>query len=210
MIHTRIKFCGMTRAEDALLAARLGVDAIGLVFTRRSPRFVELAAAQAIVAALPPFVATVGLFMDDEAAWVREVERVVTPTWLQFHGSESDSFCTCFTSPHVKAIAMGSDADVAAQLAQHPHARAWLLDSHAVGAQGGSGRTFDWERIPTATRRPLILAGGLSADNVAQAIVQVHPWAVDVSSGIESAPGIKDAAKCEAFVRAVRQADNAR
>lgn len=204
--RTRVKFCGMTRVEDALLAAHLGVDAIGLVFTRRSPRFVEPAQARAIVTALPPLVGVVALFMDDEAAWVREVERAVGPHWLQFHGAEDDDFCAAFDIPHVKAVAMGSEDDVDARMAAHPHARAFLLDGHAAGAQGGRGQGFDWSRVPRDAAHPLVLAGGLDADNVTGAIQRVRPWAVDVSSGIESAPGIKDRVKSEAFLRAVRQA----
>jgi len=207
MTRTRVKFCGMTRVDDALLAARLGVDAIGLVFTRRSSRFVELAQARDIADALPPLVDVVALFMDDEAAWVREVERLVRPHWLQFHGAEDDAFCAAFDTPHVKAIAMGTEGDVDARMAAHPHARAFLLDGHAAGEQGGSGQRFDWSRVPRDAARPLVLAGGLHAGNVGHAIQRVHPWAVDVSSGIESAPGIKDGNKSEAFIRAVRQAD---
>ncbi len=207
MKRTRIKFCGMTRTEDAVRAARLGVDAIGLVFTRRSPRFVELEQAQAIVAALPPLVGVVALFMDDDPDWVREIERAVRPHFLQFHGKEEDAFCSGFGTPHLKAIAMGSEADVHARMAAHAHACGFLLDGHAAGAQGGRGQGFDWSRIPARTTRPLILAGGITPDNVEAAIDRVRPWAVDVSSGIETAPGVKDAAKMAAFVTAVRQAD---
>ncbi|HET7267476.1 MAG TPA: phosphoribosylanthranilate isomerase [Oleiagrimonas sp.] len=209
MNRTRVKFCGMTRVEDAVFAARLGVDAVGLVFTRRSPRFVEPAQARAIAAALPPLVDVVALFMDDDAAWVREVERAVHPHWLQFHGSEDDAFCAGFDTPHVKAIAMGSEGDVGTRMAAHPSARAFVFDGHAAGTQGGRGQGFDWSRLPRDAGHPLVLAGGLHADNVASAIERVRPWAVDVSSGIESAPGVKEPAKSAAFVRAVREADEA-
>lgn len=207
MTRTRIKFCGMTRAEDAVLAARLGVDAIGLVFTRRSPRFVELTQARAIVAALPPLTDVVALFMDDAADWIHEVEQTVRPHFLQFHGNESDVFCSGFDTPHLKAIAMGSEADVQTRLAVHPHACGFLLDGHVAGTQGGRGQGFDWSRIPRDMDHPLMLAGGIGAGNVAAAIQQVRPWAVDVSSGIESSPGIKDAEKMAAFVAAVDKAD---
>lgn len=207
MTRTRIKFCGITRIEDAVQAARLGVDAIGLVFTRRSPRFVALEQARAVVAALPPLTGVVALFMDDEAEWVREVEQIVRPHILQFHGRENDDFCAGFDTPHIKAVAMGSEADVQIRLAAHPHACGFLLDGHAAGTQGGRGQGFDWTRIPDGMDRPLILAGGMHADNVAAAIRQVRPWAVDVSSGIESEPGVKDAAKMAALIAAVHAAD---
>ncbi len=204
MSRIRIKFCGMTRVEDTVAAARLGVDAIGFVFVRRSPRFLEPAAARAIAAALPPLVTVVALFMDDEVAWVREVERVLRPHWLQFHGSETDTFCAAFDTPHVKAVAMDSRDDVRACLDAHPRARGFVLDGHATGAQGGRGQAFDWSRIPRDIERPVILAGGLTADNVTAAIDRVRPWAVDVSSGIESAPGIKSLDRMRAFIHAAR------
>lgn len=207
MTRTRIKFCGMTRVGDAALAACLGVDAIGIVFAQCSPRCVEAERACAIVAALPPWVDVVALFMDDEAQWIREVERRVRPHWLQFHGAEPDAFCAGFATPYVKSIAMDSTDAVGARLDAHPHARAFLFDGHAPGTQGGRGQAFDWSRIPGDVPRPWILAGGLDAGNVAEAIRRVRPWAVDVSSGIESAPGVKDAAAMSAFVAAVREAD---
>lgn len=204
--RTRIKFCGMTRVEDAVLAADLGVDAIGLVCTRRSPRFVTLDQARAISAGLPAEVAVVALFMDDQADWVHAVEQAVQPYCLQFHGHEDDAWCQAFATPHMKAIAMGSQTDAMARMAAHAHASALLLDGHAAGEQGGQGQGFDWSRIPEHVGKPLILAGGIHAGNVAAAIARVHPWAVDVSSGIESAPGIKDADKMRAFVAAVHGA----
>ncbi len=206
---TRIKCCGMTRVGDALLAARLGADAIGLVFTARSRRQVTLAQAREIVAALPPFVATVALFMDDEAALVQQVLDAVRPTWLQFHGSESDAWCAQFGHPFLKAIAMGEGATALSRLQAYPHAAGLLLDGHAAGEAGGSGRTFDWSLLPDSLAQPLILAGGLHAGNVGEAVRTARPWAVDVASGVESAPGIKDPARLEAFIRAVREADTA-
>ena len=204
---TRIKCCGMTRVEDALLAAELGVDAIGLVFTTRSKRRVSLVQARVIVDALPPFVATVALFMDDEANLVRQVLDEVRPTLLQFHGYESDAWCMQFERPFLKAIAMGDGVAATPRFREHPHAAAMLLDGHGPGEAGGSGRTFDWRSLPAALGCPLILAGGLHAGNVGDAIRMVRPWAVDVASGVESAPGIKDPEKLSAFVRAVREVD---
>lgn len=198
----RIKFCGITRAEDARAAVALGVDAIGFVFTRRSQRYVGVAQARAMRDALPPFTSVVALFMDDDPAWVEDVIAGVRPDLLQFHGNEAAGYAASFARPYLKAIPMGgADAQSIAQA--HPRASGFLLDSHAPGAVGGSGRSFDWSRAPRLAR-PVILAGGLDAANVAQAIAVVRPYAVDVSSGIEVVPGIKDAARMRAFVEAVR------
>lgn len=204
MTRTRIKFCGITRQEDALAAARLGVDAIGLVFTSRSPRCLDLARARAIVHGLPPLVLVVALFLNDDAALIQAVEKEVRPSLLQFHGTEDEAFCTRFDTPYVKVIGMGSVADATLQMTTYPGACGFVLDGHAAGAEGGQGKTFDWSRVPEATRCPLILAGGLDADNVADAVRRVRPWAVDVSSGIETAPGIKSIEKMQAFVQAVQ------
>lgn len=206
---TRIKCCGMTRVADALLATQLGADAIGLVFTARSPRQVTIAQGQQIVQALPPFVASVALFMDDDAHWVQQVVDEVRPTLLQFHGGESDAWCMQFGHPFLKAIAMGEGTAVLAELRAYPHAAALLLDGHVRGAAGGSGQPFDWSLPPADHAQPLILAGGLDARNVGAGIRALHPWAVDVSSGVESAPGIKAADKLAAFIHAVRAADAA-
>ena len=204
---TRIKCCGMTRVGDALLAARLGADAIGLVFTARSKRQVTLAQAREIVAALPPFVATVALFMDDEAGLVRQVLDEVRPTLLQFHGDEGDGWCAQFGHPFLKAIAMGEGVAALPRLHDYPHATGLLLDGHAAGEAGGSGKAFDWSLLPDELAQPLILAGGLHAGNVGDAVRAARPWAVDVASGVESAPGVKDPARLAAFIRAVRTAD---
>lgn len=202
MTRTRIKFCGLTRAEDVRCAIALGVDAIGFVLTRRSRRFVEPEQARALRDALPPFVSAVALFMDDAPDWVAEVVATMRPDLLQFHGEESGGFAERFDRPYLKAIPMGSVADVAAYADAHPRACGFLLDSHSTGAAGGSGEAFDWARFPHQLDRPLVLAGGLDAGNVAQAIALARPYAVDVSSGIESAPGIKDAGRMRAFVAA--------
>ncbi len=201
---TRIKCCGMTRVEDALLAAHLGADAIGMVFTARSKRQVTQARAREIVAALPPFVATVALFMDDDARLVRQVIEEVQPTLLQFHGSETDGWCMQFGRPFLKAIAMGDGAAALPRLHDYPHAAGLLLDGHGLGEAGGSGKAFDWSLLPGERRQPVILAGGLHAGNVADAVRLLRPWAVDVASGVESSPGVKDPDKLAAFIRAVR------
>jgi phosphoribosylanthranilate isomerase len=206
MSRTRIKFCGMTRVEDALAAVELGVDAIGVVLTARSKRFAGLERAREIRRAVPPFVALVALFMDDEPAFVSEAVSRVAPDLLQFHGSETAPDCVRYGRPYLKAIAMGGGAWRAA-IDAHPRAAGFLLDGHGAGEQGGSGRTFDWTAVPRDAGRPLVLAGGLSAENVGRAIAAARPYAVDVSSGIEAAPGVKDADKMRRFIAAVRAAD---
>ncbi len=208
-MRTRIKFCGITRPDDARRAADLGVDAVGFVFTRASRRFVGITQAREIRAALPPFVSVVALFMDDEPGWIEDVVSAVAPDLLQFHGGEPDGFASIFSRPYVKAVPMASVSDVARHIAAYPGAAGFLLDSHARGGQGGTGAPFDWSKVPPANGRAFVLAGGLTAGNVADAIASVRPFGVDVSTGIESAPGIKDAAKMRAFVAAVRGADAA-
>jgi phosphoribosylanthranilate isomerase len=209
MTRTRIKFCGMTRLEDALVAAALGADAIGLVFTRHSKRFITPEHAAAIRDSLPPLVSIVALFMDDQADWVATVERALRPDLLQFHGVETPAYCESFDTPYLKAVAMAGMEDVVALLDAHPKARGFLLDGHAPGEAGGSGQRFDWSRVPGDSGRSLMLAGGLHADNVADAIRVARPWGVDVSSGIESAPGIKDPRAMRDFIVRVRKADQA-
>jgi phosphoribosylanthranilate isomerase len=201
---TRIKCCGMTRVEDALLAAQLGADAIGVVMTAHSKRQVSLEQAKTIVDAMPPFVTTVVLCMDDDAGFVQEIIDTVRPSLLQFHGAESDEWCRQFGHPYLKAIAMGEGAAALYQLHDHPHAAGLLLDGHGLGEAGGSGKVFDWSLMPHDLKQPLILAGGLTPANVGEAIRVARPWAVDVASGIESAPGIKDPAKLRDFIAAVR------
>lgn len=209
MNRTRIKCCGMTRVEDARLAAELGADAIGVVITARSRRRVDLAQARAIVAAMPPFVTTVALLMDDSAETVRAVIEQVQPDLLQFHGNESDAWCAQFGRPYLKAVAMGEGAAALPRLRGYPQAAGLLLDGHGLGEPGGSGKAFDWSLMPADLPQPLLLAGGLHAGNVGEAIRAARPWAVDVASGIESSPGIKDASRMAAFIDAVRAADAA-
>lgn len=209
-LRTRIKFCGMTRAQDVALGWELGVDAVGFVFAARSPRRLGIDQAAALRAHTMPFVDVVALVMDSPAELVREVIAQVRPTLLQFHGDEDAAFCRSFGLPYLKAIAMGEGGDAATQAKGHADASAFLLDSHARGAGGGTGRTFDWTRIPRDLGKPFLLAGGLGPDNVFDAIRDVHPWGVDVSSGIESAPGEKDPAKMRRFIEEVRRADSIR
>ena len=202
MSRVRIKFCGLTRADDVAAACALGVDALGFVLTRRSRRHVDLDAAVALRTVVAPFVSVVALVMDDEPAWVAEVISRFAPDLLQFHGAESAAFCAGFGRPYLKAVPMGGDgADVAAYAHEHARAAGFLLDSHALGEPGGSGKAFDWTRMPRNVGRPLILAGGLTPANVGDAVRIARPYAVDVSSGIESAPGIKDFGKMKLFVQ---------
>ncbi|WP_017460416.1 phosphoribosylanthranilate isomerase [Dyella ginsengisoli] len=207
MNRTRIKCCGMTRVEDARLAAELGADAIGVVITARSKRRVELIQARAIVAAMPPFVTTVALLMDDSAETVRAVIEQVQPDMLQFHGGESDAWCAQFGRPYLKAVAMGEGAAALPRLRDYPRAAGLLLDGHGLGEPGGSGKAFDWSLMPADLPQPLLLAGGLHPGNVGAAIHLARPWAVDVASGIESSPGIKDPQRMADFIAAVRAAD---
>lgn len=201
---TRIKCCGMTRVGDALLAARLGADAIGVVLTARSKRRVTIAQARDIVHALPPFVTSVLLFMDDDAGFVREAIDAIQPDLVQFHGAESDEWCAQFGRRYLKAIAMGEGAAALDSLRRYPGAAGLLLDGHGLGEAGGSGKAFDWSLMPRDMTQPLILAGGLTPANVVQAIRVAQPWGVDVASGIEASPGIKNAEKLAGFIRAVR------
>lgn len=209
MTRTRIKFCGMTSVADALAAADLGVDAIGLIFVPESPRALDIERAARIADALPPFVTRVGLFRNTASAQVRAVLTEVALDVLQFHGDESPEYCAQFELAWLKAVPMGALADaqaVDAYLASFTSASGFIFDSHGGARSGGSGASFDWTRIPLPCPRPLILAGGLKPENVADAVRQVRPWAVDVSSGIESVPGTKDHAKMRVFVNEVYRA----
>jgi len=209
MTRTRIKFCGLTRLEDITAAIALKVDWIGLVFAPRSPRRVTLEQATTLRRAIPESVGVVALMMNQPESDIRAIVETVHPDILQFHGHEPDTFCAAFGLPFWKAIAMGGDpAHGLEQVAHYPSADAVLFDGHAAGEPGGSGQHFDWSRLPAALgKQHILLAGGLDADNIARAIHSAAPWGVDLSSGIESAPGIKDALKMRAFVEAVRLAD---
>jgi phosphoribosylanthranilate isomerase len=200
-----VKICGITRAGDGVAAAEAGADAIGLVFYPPSPRYLSAERAAEIRDALPPFVQTVALFVNPDAAQVAQVIGRVRPALLQFHGEETPEFCAQFGMPFVKAVRVRPGVDALEYLRRYSRAAAWLFDSH-VPEYGGVGERFDWSLVPAADR-PVILSGGLSPANVAEAIRRVRPWGVDVSSGVESAKGIKDAAKIAAFVAEVRNAD---
>ncbi|GLO39886.1 MULTISPECIES: phosphoribosylanthranilate isomerase [Pseudomonas] len=206
MSNVRSKICGITRIEDALAAAEAGADAIGFVFYAKSPRAVDVRQARAIIAELPPFVTTVGLFVNASRCELNEILEVVPLDLLQFHGDETPQDCEGYHRPWIKALRVrpGDDLEAACQL--YAGARGILLDTYVPGVPGGTGEAFDWSLVPARLSKPIILAGGLSADNVGQAIAQVRPYAVDVSGGVEQAKGIKDAAKIEAFMRAVKQA----
>ena len=204
---TRVKICGITRVEDALAAASSGADAIGLVFYERSPRHVSVEQAVQLVAVLPPFVTVVGLFVNADAAFVREVLARVPLDMLQFHGDESPEFCAQFARPYLKAIRVKAGVDLLQCASDFRSARGLLLDAHVEGVPGGTGVSFDWTLIPNRLPLPVILSGGLDAANVPAAIKQVQPYAVDVSSGVEASKGIKDAAKIAAFINEVKKID---
>ena len=201
-----MKICGITRPGDGVDAAKAGADAIGLVFYPKSPRYLSVERAVEIRDALPPFVQTVALFVNPDPAQVAQVLGRVKPGLLQFHGEETPEFCGQFGVPFVKACRIKPGVDALQYLQPFSRAAAWLVDSF-VPEYGGVGESFDWSLVPRGAARPLILSGGLDQRNVAKAIRAVHPWGVDVSSGVESAKGIKDAAKMTAFVAEARNAD---
>lgn len=209
-MRTRVKICGMTRTEDIQAAAQAGADAIGLVFYPPSPRFLQLEQARTLARAVPPFVSTVALFVNPAAEQVQAVLECVRPSMLQFHGEETPEFCEQFGVPYVKACrvksGVGAKVDLVKYLRPFSGAVGWLFDSH-VAEYGGVGESFDWSLVPVERGRPLVLSGGLTRDNVREAIRRVRPWAVDVSSGVEVSKGIKDAAQIAAFIAEVRNAD---
>jgi phosphoribosylanthranilate isomerase len=204
---TRIKICGITRSEDALVCAQAGVDAIGLVFYPPSSRHILAAQAAVIARALPPFVTTVGLFVNPAVEQVKAVLNEVHLDVLQFHGDEPPEFCASFGVPYLKAIRVKAGVDLVQCAIRYQEAQGLLLDAYVEGTPGGTGQPFDWELIPAGLPLPVILSGGLEPANVADAIRRVRPWAVDVSSGVEASKGIKDAAKIAAFIEGVRSAD---
>lgn len=222
-MFTRIKFCGLTRAEDVDAAVQLGADALGFVLVPDSRRALSLEAAAALRARVPASARAVLLFRDASAEFVQAAIAALRPDLLQFHGREGAAFCAAFALPYIFALPMGADeaADGAAPaatapdgaalvqsaLAQHPQAAGILLDAHAPGGLGGQGICFDWSRVPRRCARPLILAGGLHSGNVAEAVRRVRPYAVDVSSGIEQSPGVKDYAKMQSFIEEVRRGE---
>lgn len=205
-MRTRVKICGITREEDAQAAVRYGCDAIGLVFYPSSPRYVAAAPAARIAAALPPFVSSVGLFVDATPGEVEAILAQVHLDILQFHGNETAEECRRYGMPYMKAVRVRHDTNLLQYAAQYHDARALLLDAYLPGMAGGTGIVFDWGLIPEQFPLPIVLAGGLNPDNVADAIRQVHPYAVDVSGGVEQAKGIKDAARVAAFMQGVQNA----
>lgn len=201
----RVKICGISRNEDLSTACAAGADALGFVFYAKSPRNLSIEQAASLIKALPPFVQSVGLFVDAEPGFVRALLEAVPLDLLQFHGGENPEYCRQFGRPYLKAVRVRPGVDLVKYASDFSDARALLLDAFVPGVPGGTGERFDWRLIPAGLNKPIILSGGLNPDNVAEAVQTVQPWAVDVSSGVESAPGIKDAAKVAAFIERARQ-----
>ena len=206
-MRTRVKICGITRPEDALTAVRLGADAIGLVFYPPSPRAVELRQAAAIADCVPPFVTVVGLLVNAAREQIAELLDQVRLDLLQFHGDETPQQCEGHGRPYIKAVRMREGVDLHSYQQRYSGAAGLLLDSYRKGVPGGTGASFQWDRIPRDLAASVVLAGGLAPDNVEQAISRVRPYAVDVSGGVEAAKGIKDGSLIEAFIRGVKRAD---
>jgi len=206
-MRTRVKICGITRAKDALSAIEYGADAIGLVFYEGSPRHVTLEQAGQIAAAVAPFVTLVGLFVNASPSGIRHVLENVPLGLLQFHGHEANDDCNRYGLPFIKSVAMKPDTDLQEQIRMYHDARGILLDAWQPQTHGGGGQAFDWTRVPHDLAVPVILAGGLTVANIAAAIRQVRPYAVDVSSGVESGKGIKSAGMISAFMKGVRDSD---
>lgn len=204
----RVKICGITSTTDALNAANAGADALGFVFYAKSPRYVTPEQAAEICQALPPFVTSVGLFMNADAEQVRATLDTVSLDLLQFHGSETPEFCRSFGRPYIKALGIQGLVDFAEQADQYPDALGILVDSHALGKAGGTGQTFDWKLLPKNYSKPIILAGGLNPENIAEAVRETSVYAVDLSSGVESSPGIKSKAKIDALMREVKHVES--
>jgi phosphoribosylanthranilate isomerase len=210
MRRTRVKICGITRLQDAQAAIEAGADALGFVFYAPSPRAVTSAQVRAITAVLPPFVSKVGLFVNAKASEVEEAITTAGLDCLQFHGDESEDYCAQFNLPYYKAIRVKPGVNLVQCELDFASAAALLLDTYSEKAVGGTGESFDWALIPAGMQKPLVLAGGLNADNVAQAVLQVGPYAVDVSGGVEAEKGIKSPQKIAAFMQQVVQCDAAR
>lgn len=202
-LRTRVKICGITRVEDANSAIEQGADAIGLVFYEQSPRNVSIHQAKEIAKQIPAFVTVVGLFVNAKAEFIKQVISEVGLDLLQFHGDESPEECASYSKPFIKAIRVKSDTNLVQYANEFSGAKGLLLDTYSEGIAGGTGHVFDWTLIPKNLGKPVILAGGLNAENVAAAIKQVKPYAVDISGGVESAKGIKDAAKIAVFMQQV-------
>jgi len=202
----RVKICGITRLEDLHVACEAGADAVGFVFYEKSPRHVSVETAAALVRALPPFVQSVGLFVDAEPATIETVLKSVPLDLLQFHGDETPAACARHGRPWIKAVRVNPQTDLLKCAADFEAARGLLLDAFVPGLPGGTGERFDWTLIPQALPIPVILSGGLTVDNVAEAVRRVRPWAVDVSSGVEASKGIKDALKVARFIANAKEA----
>ena len=196
----RVKICGITRAEDLHAACEAGADALGFVFYEKSPRHLSVEAAAALLRELPPFVQSVGLFVNADPAFIASLLEAAPLDLLQFHGDETAADCARYGRPWIKAVRVNRDTDLVKCAADFEAARGLLLDAFVPGVPGGTGERFDWGLIPPALPRPVVLSGGLTPDNVAEAIQRVRPWAVDVSSGVEAAKGIKDARKMAQFI----------
>lgn len=207
MNRTRVKICGITRLEDAFCAVEAGADSLGFVFYSKSPRAIEPQAAAEIIRKLPAFVTTTGLFVDAAAEYIDLVIRETRIDLLQFHGDESPEFCNSFSRPFIKALRMKPGLNLNNEYQRYSDSQAILLDAYRPGVPGGTGEVFDWDLIPTPHKAPLILAGGLTCDNVAQAVEVVQPFAVDVSGGVEQSKGIKDAVKIVKFINEVTRAN---
>jgi phosphoribosylanthranilate isomerase len=205
--RTRIKMCGIRTVEHAQVAAQAGADALGFVFYGPSPRNIDVDLSSQITRALPPFIQSVALFVNPDAVFVKEVISSVQVDLLQFHGDEDAAFCAQFGRPYIKAIRVGQDTDLLKCRTAFSGARALLLDAEVAGQYGGTGHSFDWSRIPQSLKSQIVLSGGLTVESIGDAIRQVGPYAVDVSSGIESTKGVKSADLMHAFARAVAVAD---
>lgn len=206
MPRTRIKICGLTRKQDVLAAVGAGADAIGFVFYAPSPRHVSIPRAEALMALVPPFVTVVGLFVNADGKVVEEALDRLPISLLQFHGDEGEAECARFGRPYIRAVRMREGVDLLKYAACFPSARGFLLDAFVDG-YGGGGKVFDWSLVPAHFDRPLILSGGLDPDNVGEAVRRIHPWAVDVSSGVEISKGIKDAEAISRFIAGVQHAE---
>lgn len=201
----KVKICGITRLEDALAAAEFGADALGFVFYEKSPRYVRPEIAAEIIAQLPPFITSVGLFVNPDAAAVQTIIAHTALDLLQFHGDENNAFCAQFTRPFIKAIRMAEALDLHKEIEKYPGARGILLDAYDPQRYGGTGHTFEWSRVHGGLPKPIIVAGGLTPENVAQAVAMTHPWGVDVSGGVEQSKGIKQRSLIEAFMRGAKR-----
>jgi len=206
-MRTRVKICGITRLEDALVACHAGADGLGFIFFTPSPRNIEIEAARTIARALPAFVTTVGLFVDPDRDTVERARDSVPLNLLQFHGEEDPEFCEQFGAPYIKAVRMRPEVDLLQYARRFKRARGLLLDTYVSGTKGGTGERFDWALIPAEISLPIVLSGGLDPENVTAAIREIRPWAVDVCSGVEATKGIKDPERIVAFMTGVNNAD---